>query len=303
MIGRERVLSLRRAGQHAELELLGGRIVSYRVRGREVLAAEPHSPSWAFRSALLAPWPNRVAHGRWRWASQDLQLPINENPPGNALHGLIAFAPFEIAAVSEDSARVVHELAPSDGYPFALRVEATYALTEDGLECRLKAVATGDRPTPVALGAHPYVLTRGLVDDVVLSVPATRLVQVDEFWEECARLDVALTELDVRDGLRIGAQDIDACFSDLRRDADGRVRCSVMLPGGDEVVVWGGRTARYVVVYTSHTLPGDQRRASLAVEPTTAPANALRSGMDLDVLEPGESLALDWGVRPSWLSG
>ena len=29
-----------------------------------------------FRGAVLAPWPNRVVGGRWRWRDDDLQLPL-----------------------------------------------------------------------------------------------------------------------------------------------------------------------------------------------------------------------------------
>lgn len=297
----QRAVSLSRGDQQVVLDPLGGRAVSYRVGGKEVLAAEAHSAGTTYRSALLVPWPNRVAHGRWQWEGQQLQLPLNENPPGNALHGLVAFSTYALPEVSEDRARLVHDLAPSPGYPFPLRVEASYSLTHDGLECRLEAVATGARPTPVALGVHPYVMTRGPVDEVELCVPAEQLVEVDASWEEQSRVDVSKTDLDLREGRRIGAQDIDACWSDLRRGADGRVSCPVVLPDGDQVVVWGGATTRYVTVYTSHTLPGDLRRRSLAVEPMTAPANAFRSGTDVDVLAPGQSLVLDWGVRPSWL--
>jgi aldose 1-epimerase len=285
------------------LDPTGGRVVSYLVGGKEVLAAESHSATSTYRSALLAPWPNRVAHGRWHWEGEDLQLPVNEQPPGNALHGLVAFAPFEVTELGDHRARMVHDLDSTAGYPFPLRVEASYALTDGGLECQLAAVASGDRPTPVALGVHPYLSTRGPVDDVELCVPGDQLVQVDARWEQLGHLDVSRTGLDLREGRRIGDQDIDACWTDLRRDADGRVHCRVVLPDGDAVAVWGGSTARYVVAYTSHTLPGELRRTSLAVEPCTAPANALRSGADLDVLVPGESLALEWGLRPSWLSG
>nr|WP_254070083.1 hypothetical protein [Pimelobacter simplex] len=38
-------------------------------------------------------------------------------------------------------------------------------------------------------------------------------------------------------------------------------------------------------------------RASVAVEPMTAPPDAFNSGDDLVVLEPGQSLAASWGLR------
>jgi aldose 1-epimerase len=53
-------------------------------------------------------------------------------------------------------------------------------------------------------------------------------------------------------------------------------------------------------VYTGDTLPAPFLRRAIAVEPNTAPANALLSGTDLAVLVPGEELRLDWGLEASW---
>jgi len=49
-------------------------------------------------------------------------------------------------------------------------------------------------------------------------------------------------------------------------------------------------------VFTGDTLAADRRRRGVAVEPMTAPANALASGDGLTLLEPGQALALRWGV-------
>ncbi|HUR13311.1 MAG TPA: hypothetical protein VM097_02330 [Mycobacteriales bacterium] len=296
------MISLHHGTQTAEVDLCGGRVVSYSVAGREVLAAETGSPRSSYRSSLLAPWPNRVAGGRWTWDGEELALPVNEDPPGTSLHGLVAFAPFDVVSRLDREVRVGHDLEPSPGYPFLLRVEASYRLDADGLHCTVEALATGDRPTPVALGVHPYLLTRGPVDEVVLTIPAEQVLQGDERWEETGRTSVAGTADDYRQGRRVGAREVDGCWTELARDDGGRVRCEVRFPDGDEVELWGGSTTRYVVAFTSHTLPGDLHRASIAVEPNTAPANALRSATDLDVLAPGRRLVLEWGLRPSWVS-
>jgi aldose 1-epimerase len=293
------VIQLRLHEQAASVDLIGGRVTSYVVAGREVLAAG--DPPSAYRSALLAPWPNRVAHGSWRWQEEELHLPLNEDPPGTAIHGLVAFEHFEVHEQSATSVRLHYELPASAGYPFPLRVEASYSLTRQGLACSLEAEATGESPTPVALGVHPYIDTRGPVDEVALVIPGQTVVEGDARWEERTRTSAGELDLDFRRARKIGLVELDTCWTDLLPDGDARTRCRVTLPGGDEVVVWGGSAARYVVAYTADTLVGPWRRTSLAVEPTTAPANALRSGTDLDVLAPGERLVLDWGLCPSWL--
>ena len=59
-----------------------------------------------------------------------------------------------------------------------------------------------------------------------------------------------------------------------------------MLPAGRvELAVDGA--FHWLQVYTGDTLPPDERRRSVAVEPMTCPPNALADGADLVVLEPG----------------
>jgi aldose 1-epimerase len=280
--------------QSCVLDARGGRVHRYDVDGTPVLTPLGLPPA-AYPSALLAPWPNRVAHGSWTWDQEHLQLPVNDQPLGSSLHGLVSDEVFTVAARSESLAHLVTDLAPSAGYPFSLRVEATYALTDEGLVCSLTTTNTGDRPAPVALGVHPYLDTRGTVDNVVLTVPAARTVAVDEQWQETGRPAVDGTSWDLRGGRRVADAVVDTAWTDLEA-REGRTNCRVVLPGGDTVTVWGGATCRYVVVYSADTLPGPFRRRTLAVEPCTAPANALRSGIDLDVLAPGASLTLDWGL-------
>src|SRR5690349_20206370 len=66
-----------------------------------------------------------------------------------------------------------HVLHPHPGYPFTLELAIEYALTDDGLAVTTTARNAGDRPCPLAAGAHPY-LTRGTptVDELELRVPA-----------------------------------------------------------------------------------------------------------------------------------
>jgi len=52
-----------------------------------------------------------------------------------------------------------------------------------------------------------------------------------------------------------------------------------------------------VQVFTGDTLAGEQsRRSGLAVEPMTCPPNALATGQDLLVLEPGQAWSAPWGI-------
>ena len=55
----------------------------------------------------------------------------------------------------------------------------------------------------------------------------------------------------------------------------------------------------YVEVFTGDALPEpERRRRGLGLEPMTCPPDAFRSGTDLIVLEPGQSVTTRWGLRP-----
>lgn len=281
-------------GQRAVVCAVGGRAAAYSVEGHQVLAGEENPELFAFRGALLAPWPNRVVGGHWTWQGSNLQLPVNDPAAGSALHGLVYDAVFSVAAVNSCSISLEHVLLPQPGYPFRLRLDVTYELTPAGLSCSLTATNTGEDSAPVGLGVHPYIAAPAAVDDLLLTLPAKTLLETDAAWQETGRLPVQNAGVDFRVPRRLGDLVLDAAFTDMVADADGRTEARIGLPDGRDVVLWSGRTCRWWVVYTGHTLPAADYRRSIAVEPMTCPPNALATG-EIDILEPGESLPLDWG--------
>ena len=70
---------------------------------------------------------------------------------------------------------------------------------------------------------------------------------------------------------------------------------------GDQVELWSDSSCTWIQVFTGDTLAPNLRRRGIAVEPMTAPANALASGDGLSVLERGESRSSRWGMRASLL--
>jgi aldose 1-epimerase len=133
------------------------------------------------RGQVLAPWPNRLAGGKYEWDGEELQLPVNEVGTGSAIHGLVRWASWR--AVEREAARVVleHVLHPQPGYPFALRLRVEYRLAENALTVRTEAENVGSRACPFGVGHHPYVLaTTGRVDDLVLDGEAVGDRRLDE---------------------------------------------------------------------------------------------------------------------------
>jgi aldose 1-epimerase len=280
--------------QRATVQTRGGRVAAYRVGGRDVLAGTENPELFAFRGSLLAPWPNRVVGGRWAWEGRLLQLPVNDLAAGAALHGLVFDVEWSVTQVDAYSILLTYALPAHPGYPFRLLLTAAYALTPEGLTCSLTALNSGTEPAPVGLGVHPYIAAPDLVDDLMVTIPAARVLQTDATWQESGRPSVEDAGVDFRSQRRLGDLALDAAFTAVAHEG-GRTEAIVGLPDGRQVVLWSGRTCRWWLLYTGHTLPGTDVRRSLALEPMTCPPNALNTG-EIDVLAAGASLRLDWGV-------
>jgi aldose 1-epimerase len=133
------------------------------------------------RGQVLAPWPNRLAAGRYVWEGTEYQLPVTEVSTGSAIHGLVRWASWR--AVEREPSRVLleHVLHPQPGYPFSLRLRVEYHLGEPGLTVRTEAENVGDRACPFGVGHHPYVAApTGRVDDLVLDGELVGERQLDE---------------------------------------------------------------------------------------------------------------------------
>jgi galactose mutarotase-like enzyme len=194
---------------------------------------------------------------------------------------------------------MTHVLHPRPGYPFRLELRIVYELSDEGLSVATSATNAGPRPCPYGMGAHPY-LTVGTetVDSVILGVPAGTVLRSDERGIPTGNTSVAGTEYDFREPRPIGATRLDHAFTDLDRDDAGRARVPLLDPATETTVeLWVDEHYRYLMIFSGDPLP-DVNRRSLAVEPMTCPPNAFRSGEDVIVLGPGETVTSTWGITP-----
>ncbi|MFI8521092.1 gluconokinase, GntK/IdnK-type [Streptomyces sp. NPDC085481] len=281
---------------------LGGALRDYVVNGRPLLDGfSAGSAITGGRGQLLAPWPNRVGGGRYRFGDQDLRLPLTEPEKGNAIHGLLRWSLWTLLARADDAVRVGTTLCPQPGYPFLLEVCAEYRLGPGGLETAVFATNTGSGPAPYGVGQHPY-LTVGtdLVDTALLTVPGRYLIRTDDRGLPIGQEPVDGTAYDFRTARPIGGLRLDTAFTGLDRGPDGRAVVRLAHPSGLRGVdLWLGEGTRYVQVYTGDTLAEpERRRRGVAVEAMSCPPDAFRSGTDLTVLEPGDTHVLRWGLSP-----
>ncbi len=289
--------------QEAVVTEVGATLRAYSFGGADVVEGfGPGLTSEGGRGQVLAPWPNRLADGRYRFAGIEGTAAINEPERSNAIHGLVRWIPWDAEAHAQNVVVMACRLFPSPDYPFTLGLRIEYRLGRSGLSVTTSAVNLGEHVAPFGLGFHPY-LTVGTprIDSAVLGLPATQSLVLDGRALPTGEVrPVTGSELDFTTARSIGSTRMDTAFTGLRRDPDGLARASLERPGGDHgVELWVDDYFGYLMCYTGDTL-GDagRRRTGLALEPMTCPPDAFRSETGVAALEPGGGWEATWGLRP-----
>jgi aldose 1-epimerase len=275
---------------------VGGGLRTYSAGGRELLDGYgPDEMSTSGRGQVLLPWPNRIRDGSYEFAGRRHQLPINDVPEQDAIHGLVRWAAWRVGEHEPHRVVMRHRIHPQPGYPFLVEASIEYVLSEEGLRVSTTATNVGADPCPYGCGAHPYlsVGTEG-VDSVTLRAPGRTVLLSDERGIPVDSEAVDGTEYDFRQPRAIAATKLDNAFTDLERDGDGLARVSLRDSDGAGLTLWMDEAYRYLMLFTGD-LPDVDRR-SLAVEPMTCPPNAFRTGEALIRLAPGESFTSTWGL-------
>jgi aldose 1-epimerase len=109
------------------------------------------------RGQVLAPWPNRLAGGRYVFDGETYEVPVSDRASGAANHGLVRWANWRAAEHEDARVSMEYVLHPQPGYPFTLRLRVEYSLAADGLTVRTTAENVGDRACPFGVGHHPYI--------------------------------------------------------------------------------------------------------------------------------------------------
>ncbi len=288
-----------RGDQRAVVTESGATLRTYSVGSRPVLEPfdGPESLVVGAQGEILSPWPNRVVDGAWTWGPTRHQLWLTEPGRGHAIHGLVRRLQWTPAAIEADRVELQTTLLAHPGWPFPLHLLASYALGETGLTCALKATNIGRTSCPYGAAAHPYLaIPGGKADEAVLRIPAATWMAVDARLAPTGRRPTAGSPYEYDGVAPIGPRQADNAFTDLQRLPGGRVEASLTAPDGRTTVLWGDESVRWWQLFTGDALPERWRRTAVAVEPMTCGPNALNSGDDLVILEPGEAHRLTWGL-------
>jgi aldose 1-epimerase len=287
-------------GYEAVVTEIGGGLRVLSHEGRDLI--RPYDAGEVrprFRGALLAPWPNRVVDGRYRFDGEDYQLDLTEPERGHALHGLVAWSRFDVVERHESSVTVGHRIVPRTAYPFEIELRATYALDADGLSCIITAENHGDRPAPYGVGIHPYLVAGdGPVDRWSLELPAAQVLEIRGERLLPGRLvDVAGPRFDFCEPRSLEGVQLDHAYTAVAAGSDGVARARVRSEDGSGVECrWDPVRLPWVQVHTADLAPPEQTRAGLALEPMSCAPDAFNSGAGLRALAPGDKARHDWSI-------
>jgi aldose 1-epimerase len=294
MIPTGRQLTLQHGDYAAVVTELGAslRQLTWRDRPLVVGFGQDELPI-GYQGAVLAPWPNRIADGRYIFAGQSQQLDLTEPDRLNALHGLVIWSPWQVDTLDQASVRLRHRLWPHPGYPFILDLEVGYRLADNGLTFSLAAINAGDTAAPYGGSFHPYLVAGdGDVDSWTVQSSAASFLTVDP--DRLLPRDVIpVTDFDFREPTSLHGVEVDHAFTDIAFDGSDSAELTLVDRGGQGVRMSWDRRCPWLQL----CIPGPQRpamhRKSLAVEPMTCPPDAFNSGVDLVVLQPGQSHSLE----------
>jgi aldose 1-epimerase len=242
---------------------------------------------------LLHPWANRVVRRRFPVAERTVDLWAHPGlyslgPKGLPIHGLLAAAGGWSVERHEDSPEGPRlacdfDFASHDHlmevfpFPHRLRIEA--GIADRTLTMATTVHASGDAPVPIAFGYHPYFRLPGVERSAWgVEIPVSERIVLDS--EEVPTGE--------RESAEVPAGPLESRTFDDEFVAPAKP--FVLEGGGRRIEVSFDRGFPYAQVYA----PADDD--VIAFEPMTAPTNALVSGRDLKLLEPGESYKASFSI-------
>lgn len=235
---------------------VGASLQALRVDGLDLVCGDAGGPV-ASSGAVLVPWPNRVAAGRWTLDGEPQQLEVTEPAAGNALHGLVAATTFAVIARDDASVTLAATVRRPPGYPFDLDVVVSYRVMPTGVRSSLTIVNKGSAPAPVAAGVHPYVRVGDApATDLLLEVAAERTLLLGEDNLPLRETPVGGTVFDLRAPTPVPVAPSHAAYTGLR-SIDGRIRLRLSdARTAEGVSVWADERFRWAQVYVTDELPG-----------------------------------------------
>jgi aldose 1-epimerase len=300
------------AGLTLESAALGGLVATFvpeagmigcslRHRGEELLGQRGGLRKYVESGStmgipFLHPWANRLGADRFELGGREVDLnlaglPLKRDGNGLPMHGLLAAAPGwqverhaeredgGLLAASFDFGAYPHLL---EAFPFPHRVEIEATLAGTTLTISTSVEAGGEVATPISFGFHPYLQLPGVPRaEWVLEAPVRERLPLDS-----RQLPGGAREpVSIATGA-LGERTYDDAFL-----APPGAEPFALVGGGRRIELRLGSGYPFTQIYA----PADTD--AVAIEPMTAPTDALLTGTDLSWVEPSERFTASFSVQ------
>lgn len=270
----------------AEISTVGAALVSLWQDDVEIVTSPNGQALYAFAGVVMAPWPNRLEDGRFKFNDLELAAPINDVSGNNANHGLVFAKQFDTVEQEADRIKLCTSLFDADAYPFNVELQIRYELSIEGLMVRIDAINHEEQPVTFATGIHPYFVTES---DSQLEVSAGKFLLKSDRGLPVGAISVDESNVILNGSNLVTDLDIDDCLTELSVDAKELQQTKLARPAhGLEVVLSQAKEFSHLMIFRFGETAGAQR-ILLALEPQSAAANALRNEPNSHLLEPGQT--------------
>src|SRR5215468_9931372 len=139
-----RQFTIGRGDQAAVVAEVGATLRSYTKGGVDLIDGfDENVRATDGRGQVLAPWPNRLAHGRYEFGGHQVQAALSEPSRGGAIHGLVRWLPWHATEHAADEVSLACTIHPQPGYEWSVSLQVSYRLAGDGLHVSAHAVNVG----------------------------------------------------------------------------------------------------------------------------------------------------------------
>ena len=284
----------------ATIAQVGASLREFKINDIElVVPYAEDEPAPLCAGIVMAPWPNRIDGGKWKFEGQTLEVDITIHEQQNANHGFLGRFPYSLISQTPSSVTLGATIYPREGYPFLVDTTVTYQLDESGLTVSHTAVNHSAKAAPFAVGGHAYFqFSETPTKDLAMKTNAKTWLKCNERQIPTEWLPTPTGDYNLSEGVRVGDHFFDDDFTDFDRDAQGLAHTYLTAPDGRGLDVWQDEKFGHVVLFTPDFFPTKNGPVyAAAIEPQTAAPNAFNNGDGLAWLKTGEQFTAAWGVK------
>lgn len=257
----------------ANITTRGASLLELVLNGVQVVAQTRFSnPADVVYGTILAPWPNRLADGKFSFDGKGFSFPMDQD--GNANHGLVMERRFEVRSHHDHEITVGYRFGEDPNYPFEVDLEICYRLEVDRLVVKAVSTNHSNGAAPFAIGFHPYFVT---LEPARLHVDVTKAYETNQRMIPVAEHQIDSLDLTLEPGIK------------LDHGFRGKLPTAHLEDQAKTVLVRSIRGLDHFMVYRPEESILSSAGSCVAIEPMSAGANQFNTDIESCLIEPGRS--------------